>query len=133
MDVFDDFHRYHDPKNPNNAGCLELRATEFELRMNKRIGKRNDWFGFAVGLIMLFFAGAPLELVWKFGLGEKIGNRALFFCCAGVALGLFLLTAPIRHRGRQRSFDSQLAAIEEKLVALNCPCASRKLDGTSGK
>lgn len=133
MDVFKDFPKYHDPQNPNNIECLHLRGKELELRTRKRMAKRNDWFGFAAGLATLLIAGTPLEMVWEFGLGEKISNRALLICCATAALGLFFLTAPLRHRGRQRTFEADIAAIEGKLVALNCPCASEKLDGKSDK
>ncbi len=82
---------------------------------------------------LLFITGVPLEMVWEFGLGEKIGNRALLICCAGAALGLFFLTAPLRHRARQRTFEADIAAIEAKLVALNCPCVSEKLDRKTDK
>jgi len=133
MDVFNDFHRYNDPQNPNNNECLHLRAKEVELRLRKRVDKRNDWLAFAAGLIMLFIAGTPLEMIWEFGLGERIGTRALFVCCAGAALALFFLTAPWRHRGRQHTLGADIAALEATILRLNCPCASEKLDGKSDR
>lgn len=131
MDIFKDFPKFHEPDHPNKPQCLLLRTEELELRLSKRIGRRNQWIAFAAGLIVLFIAGTPLEMVWEFGLGEKVGDRALFICCASSALGVFLLTAPWRRLLHQRTHNARLAEIEAKLEALSCPCVAEKLDEKS--
>ncbi|NYH12979.1 hypothetical protein [Paraburkholderia bryophila] len=133
MDVFKDFHKYNNPDHPNNNECLRLRAAELETRTLKRLERRNDWLGFGAGILTLFMTGTPLEMVWQFGLGQKISNQTLAFCCAGAALGIFFLTSPWRHRGRVQKRNDTIAVIEKKLIELDCPCSSEKLDGSGGR
>ncbi|MFL9893731.1 hypothetical protein [Paraburkholderia sp. RL17-381-BIF-C] len=133
MDVFKDFRKYNDPDHPSNNECLRLRASEMETRTLKRLERRNDWLGFGAGILMLFMTGTPLEMVWQFGLAQKISNQTLFVCCAGAALGIFFLTSPWRHRGRLRKRNDAIATIEKRLIELDCPCAMEKLDGSTDR
>ncbi|CAE6701559.1 hypothetical protein [Paraburkholderia aspalathi] len=131
MDVFEDFHKIYNSDHPNISECLQLRADELALRTRKRMQRFNDRIAFVCSLPMLFMSGVPLQMIWQFGLGAKISSGGLLLCCAGFALGLFLLTAPWRHRGRQRALDELLTQIEAKLKTLNCPSSTLKLDGNS--
>ncbi|WP_186181792.1 hypothetical protein [Burkholderia gladioli] len=133
MNIFNDLSEFHDPTHPDQQKCLRLRMDEIQIRWLKRIGKRNDLFGCVCGLVMLFMAGEPLHLIWQFGLAGSIGNQNLLLCCAGFAAGLFMATAPFRHRGRQRDYEAKLADIQEKLIALDCKCATVPSNGANRK